>query len=130
MFQIIVSLPNFYIPYERVIREVGQVLRDLKVTGEDIPTRTIRNLVFLHHKISNEDQSTDIAVVKENVKREMKKLGLIGNGAFLDMVSIHSPLTDKEKRLSSYKALLELQEEGSIHAVGVCNFGVGALSKL
>lgn len=89
----------------------------------------MRDLIFLHHKISNNDQSADKATVKKNVKREMKNLGLIGDGAYLDLVSIHSPLTDKERRMNSYKALLELQEEGIVKAVGVCNYGVSALSK-
>ena len=112
--------------------EVGRVLQDLQVTGENVPTKTMRNLIFLHHKISNEDQSTNILSVKNNVKREMAKLGLTGNrsGDYLDMVSIHSPLTDRDRRLNSYAALLELKEEGFVKCVGVCNYGVGALSKL
>lgn len=109
---------------------IGQILRDLGITGGNVPTKGMRNLVFFHHKISNSDQSASIKEVKQNVRREMRKLGLDGKKSFLDLVSIHSPLTDKERRLTSYRALLELQEEGIIKAVGVCNYGVGALNEI
>jgi diketogulonate reductase-like aldo/keto reductase len=85
-----------------------------------------RSGLFLSHKISNEEQSTNPEDVRRSVKRAMKELGV----TYLDMVSIHSPLTNKEKRLASYEALLELQRSGLIKTVGVCNYGLGPLKEL
>lgn len=111
--------------------EVGESLKTIGLTSADFP-KSLRKLVFLHHKISNADQDLDVEVVKKNVKREIAKLADYQDRdkAYLDICSIHSPLTDKERRLASYRALLELQKEGLVKAVGVCNYGVGALNEI
>ena len=43
---------------------------------------------------------------------------------------IHSPLTNKTRRLTTYEALLDLQAKGTVEAVGVCNFGVRPLTEI
>ena len=80
----------------------------------------------MSHKVSNEEQSTNRRDVKRAVKKEMKNLGL----KYLDLCSIHSPLTDRARRLSTYQALLELQTDGIVRNVGVCNYGINPLSTL
>ena len=85
-----------------------------------------REDLFVSHKISNTEQSTDPVAVRRSVKAAIGTLGCL----YLDMVSLHSPLTDKARRLESYKALLDLRDSGFVKAVGVCNYGVGALQEL
>jgi diketogulonate reductase-like aldo/keto reductase len=85
-----------------------------------------RDRIFIHHKVSNEEQSTDATSVKRAVKRAIAELGC----TYLDMVSIHSPLTDRSRRLATYKALLELRDSGFVRSVGVCNYGLGPLQEI
>ena len=85
-----------------------------------------RESLFVSHKISNSEQSTDPVALRRSVKAAIGTLGCL----YLDMVSMHSPLTDKARRLESYKALLDLRDSGFVKAVGVCNYGVGALQEL
>jgi len=83
-----------------------------------------RQELFVTHKLSNAEQSTDTAVVKRNVSQQCRLLGHV------DLALIHSPLTDKARRLATYRALLELQYAGTVRAVGVCHFGVPPLQEL
>lgn len=85
-----------------------------------------RDGLFVSHKVSNAEQSTDAAVVRKAVKNECAKLGI----SYLDMVSIHSPLTDRDRRLATYGALLELRDAGWVKSVGVCNFGLVPLQEI
>jgi len=88
--------------------------------------RARREQLFISHKLSNVEQSTDIVTVKRRVMAAIVKLGV----GYLDMVSICSPLTDKEHRLASYQALLERRDAGFVRSVGVCNYGVPPLQKI
>lgn len=111
--------------------EVGAALKSYIAKGIDYepnPTSSRserRKRLFIAHKVSNKEQSKDKSKVKRAVKDEMRKLQV----NYLDLCSVHSPLTDKEHRLSTYDALLDLQNEGIVKAVGVCNFGVNPLRK-
>ena len=64
--------------------------------------------------------------MKRCVKGAIAELGV----GYLDLVSIHSPLTDKERRLATYQALLELRDAGFVRTVGVCNYGVRPLEEI
>ena len=88
--------------------------------------RRRREGLFISHKISNSEQSTDAVAVRRSVKKAIAELGV----GYLDMVSIHSPLTDKERRLTTYQALLELRDGGFVKSIGVCNYGVGPLEEI
>jgi diketogulonate reductase-like aldo/keto reductase len=85
-----------------------------------------REGLFLSHKISNAEQSTDATAVRRSVKAAIATLGC----SYLDMVSIHSPLTDPSRRMATYQALLELRDSGFVKTVGVCNYGLGPLQEL
>jgi len=85
-----------------------------------------RDALFISHKLSNMEQSTDPVAVKRTVKATISTLRC----SYLDMVTIHSPLTSKASRLESYKALLDLRDFGFIKSVGVCNYGVGPLQEI
>lgn len=64
--------------------------------------------------------------MKRCVKNAIAELGV----GYLDLVSIHSPLTDKQRRLATFQALLELRDAGFVRTVGVCNYGVGPLEEI
>lgn len=85
-----------------------------------------REGLFISHKIQNDEQSTKRIDVRRAVKSQIAALGT----QYLDMVSIHSPLTDRERRLESYSALLELRDAGFVKSVGVCNYGIGPLKEM
>ena len=86
-----------------------------------------RNELFISHKIANEEQSTDIHTVKEHIHNQMvNNLKL----SYLDMVMIHSPLTDAERRINTYKALVELKKDRAIRAIGVCHYSTSALDEI
>lgn len=85
-----------------------------------------RDGLFLSHKLSNEEQSTDAITVRRSVKAAIATLGC----SYLDLVSIHSPFSDKSRRLASYQALLDLRDSGFVKSVGVCNYGLGPLQEI
>lgn len=85
-----------------------------------------RKDLFLSYKISNAEQSTVPKPVQQAVQRALSSLGV----DYLDMVSIHSPLTDSQTRLATYQTLLELQQQGLCRAVGVCNYGMVPLQEI
>lgn len=85
-----------------------------------------REGLFISHKLSNLEQSTDATSVRRTVKNAIGTLGC----SYLDMISIHSPLTDKQRRLTTYDTLLGLKKSGFVKSVGVCNYGVGALQEI
>jgi diketogulonate reductase-like aldo/keto reductase len=85
-----------------------------------------RDGLFVSHKLSNEQQSSDPIPVQRAIKTEIIGLGV----QYLDLVSIHSPLTDSARRIETYKTLLELRDSGFVKSVGVCNYGVGALDEI
>ena len=91
-----------------------------------IGRRGRRDGLFIHHKLSNAEQSVDSTTVKRAVKAAIANLGC----SYLDMVSIHSPLTDSSRRLATYDALLELRDSGFVRSVGVCNYGLGPLQEI
>jgi diketogulonate reductase-like aldo/keto reductase len=85
-----------------------------------------REGLFVSHKLSNAQQSTDPIAVRRAIKTEIAVLGV----QYLDLVSIHSSLTDSTRRIETYKTLLELRDSGLVKGVGVCNYGVGALNEI
>jgi len=85
-----------------------------------------RESLFISHKLSNDEQSTKRIQVRRAVKDQIAALGV----NYLDMVSIHSPLTDRNRRLETYAALLELRDAGFVKSVGVANYGIGPLNEM
>lgn len=90
------------------------------------PQQQRRKELFITHKVSNEEQSTNPKQVKRSVLREMKQLGV----RYLDLCMLHSPLTDMDRRIQSYAALVDLQKSGLVRSIGVCHFGVQPLEEL
>jgi 2,5-diketo-D-gluconate reductase A len=112
---------------------VGKALQDYVERGipgqPAVPGSTKqsrRQELFLTHKLSYSEQSTDKRVVVREVDKQRKLLGVDR----LDMAMIHSPLTGSNRRLETYEALLNLQTKGAVRAVGVCHYGVKPLNEI
>eukprot|EP00527_Entomoneis_sp_CCMP2396_P005051 CAMPEP_0198147092 /NCGR_PEP_ID=MMETSP1443-20131203/33198_1 /TAXON_ID=186043 /ORGANISM="Entomoneis sp., Strain CCMP2396" /LENGTH=387 /DNA_ID=CAMNT_0043811247 /DNA_START=76 /DNA_END=1239 /DNA_ORIENTATION=+ len=112
--------------------QVGSVIKRYLQTGEietrngmtKTPRRKDRQ-VYVTHKVSNIEQSLSNKDLKSNILQQAKTLG-----KNLDLVMIHSPLTDSNRRLSTYATLCDLYDQKKIGAVGVCHFGVKPLQEL
>eukprot|EP00804_Cyclotella_cryptica_P006432 CCRYP_018066-RC/>CCRYP_018066-RC protein AED:0.41 eAED:0.58 QI:0/0/0/1/0/0/2/0/291 len=68
-----------------------------------------RREVFVTYKLSNGEQSTDPVAVRRTVKNLLSQL----DTTYLDLVCLHSPLTGPDRRLATYKTLLELKTKAS-----------------
>jgi len=102
--------------------ELGKALGRWAVGGRN----RYRDEICVTTKLANRDQSTDPEAVKKAVKESIARLNI----GYADSVLLHSPLTDKARRLASWQALLELREEGLVRSVGCCNFGTRALDEI
>eukprot|EP00977_Amphora_coffeiformis_P010966 scaffold2613_cov188-Amphora_coffeaeformis.AAC.3 len=101
-----------------------------------------RDELFVTHKVSNAEQSLDVTSLQTAVlaQRDLllpkpPSLSLLKGNKPKEqknnfMVMIHSPLTDSERRLRTYQALVELQQQGHVAAVGVCHYGVAHLQEI
>jgi len=92
---------------------VGRVLARDAVDRDD---------VFVTTKVWNDDHEN----VQAAFDASMKRLGL----DVLDLYLIHWPAPDQDSYVEAWKAMLELQREGRVRSVGVCNFQVPHLQRL
>ncbi|EPS97909.1 hypothetical protein FOMPIDRAFT_1031751 [Fomitopsis schrenkii] len=49
---------------------------------------------------------------------------------YIDLYLIHSPLSGKQRRLETWRALLDLQKAGKLRTVGVSNYGMKHLDEI
>ncbi|CAN3361151.1 glycerol 2-dehydrogenase (NADP(+)) [Diutina catenulata] len=88
-----------------------------------------RSDIWFTTKITNEDHGYEeakrgIAKIAEDVKQYID---------YVDLVLIHSPLTNKDKRLGTYKAMQEHTRNNDtilIKSLGVSNYGIAHLEEL
>lgn len=57
-------------------------------------------------------------------------LARVKNLGYIDLMLIHSPQTNKEKRLGTWKALQEAVADGKVKSIGVSNYGIHHLQEL
>jgi len=95
--------------------EVGRAVKDSGIPREElfITTKVIQN---------SHGYDSTLKVVDES----LSKLGL----SYIDLYLIHSPLSGKERRLETYRALLAKRDAGAIRSVGVSNYGVHHLEEI
>jgi len=125
--------------YEVVLAENDSIVKDSssrkqyhkKFTNQRKQQESLlrRKELFISHKLSNQEQSVDDDTVRRNILHQIQTL-TGSTSDYLDMVMIHSPLTDKARRLATYRSLLDLQSQKKIRAIGVCNYGITPLNEI
>ena len=96
----------------------GGVGRAVKASG--VP----REDLFITTKLANGDQGSDSA--KQALETSLEKLGM----DYVDLYLIHWASPQRGKYLESWKALIELQQEGKARSIGVSNFPIAQLEEI
>jgi len=81
-----------------------------------------RGDIFVTTKVWNDDHEN----VPAAFEASMQRLGL----DVLDLYLIHWPAPQQDSYLDAWRAMLDLQREGRVRSVGVCNFQVPHLQRL
>jgi diketogulonate reductase-like aldo/keto reductase len=84
-----------------------------------------REDIFYTTKIWHEDQGYENA--KQAIELSLKKAKAIG---YIDLFLIHSPMTNRQLRLETWKALQEAVESGAVKSIGVSNYSERHLDEL
>ena len=94
---------------------VGRAVKDAGIPREDL---------FITTKLANGDQGFDSA--KEALETSLAKLDM----DYVDLYLIHWASPQRGKYLESWKALIELQQEGKARSIGVSNFPLEQLEEI
>lgn len=84
-----------------------------------------RSDIFFTTKIKTQDQGYESA--KKSIEESLNRVKELD---YIDLFLIHAPLTNKEKRLGTWKAFQEYYETGKIKAIGVSNYGIQHLEEM
>ncbi|GMM56141.1 hypothetical protein DAKH74_027570 [Maudiozyma humilis] len=95
-----------------------------KWLSED-PANRRREDIFYTTKITEVNHGYEKA--KASIKESLKKAESI---KYIDLVLIHSPMSNREKRLETWKALQEAVNEGTVKSIGVSNYAIPHLKEL
>ncbi|EMD35716.1 hypothetical protein CERSUDRAFT_115677 [Gelatoporia subvermispora B] len=95
--------------------DVGQAIRESGVPREQ---------VFVTSKIIHAEHGYESAL--RAVDDSLRRFGF----DYLDLFLIHSPLSGKQKRLDTWRALVECRNAGKIHTMGVSNYNVKHLEEI
>ncbi|KAJ7446216.1 NADP-dependent oxidoreductase domain-containing protein [Mycena galericulata] len=105
--------------------DTAQVYRNEGAVGEAVRESGLkREDIFITTKCVSRTHGYESTL--KGVDTSLKTLGV----EYVDLFLIHDPLSGKERRLETYKALLEAQAAGKIRSVGVSNYGVHHLEEL
>ncbi|KAI0356273.1 Aldo/keto reductase [Trametes cingulata] len=94
---------------------VGEAFRDSALRREDVFITT--KCISKTHGYESTLRAVDISL--ERLQME-----------YIDLYLIHDPFKGRELRLQTYRALLDAQQAGKIHSVGVSNFGIKHLEEI
>ena len=83
-----------------------------------------RDEVFVTTKCFNNDQGRDKAM--RACKHSLEQLGM----EYVDLYLIHWPVPSADLYVETWKAFIELREEGLVRAIGVSNFHIHHLQRL
>ncbi|MGP4076729.1 aldo/keto reductase [Halobacillus sp. K22] len=83
-----------------------------------------RDELFITTKVWNADQGYDNTI--QALETSLDKLGL----EYVDLYLIHWPTPEYDEYVETYKALEQLQKDGKVKAIGVCNFDIDHLDRL
>lgn len=102
-------------------QEVGKgILSFLKKTPS-----VKREDIFYTTKIKERDHGYENAT-----KAIETSLTLVQDLGYIDLILIHSPLSNREKRLGTWRALQDAVEKGIVKSIGVSNYGISHLEEL
>lgn len=91
--------------------------------GSALKSATLsREALFITTKLWNEDQQRPHQALEES----LKKLRL----DFVDLYLMHWPVPGKDHYLEAWKGMIELQKQGLVKSIGVCNFQINHLQRL
>ncbi|KAH9946612.1 Aldo/keto reductase [Amylocystis lapponica] len=96
-------------------RDVGQAVR-----ASGIP----RSEIFVTSKIMTQEHGYESTL--RAVDESLTRFGF----DYLDLFLIHAPLSGKEPRLATWRALLDAKKAGKLRDVGVSNYGVKHLEEI
>ncbi|TFY54034.1 hypothetical protein EVJ58_g9098 [Rhodofomes roseus] len=97
--------------------EVGRAVRESGVP---------RGEVFVTSKIGSGSGEHGYESTLKAVDSSLQRFGF----DYLDLYLIHDPLSGKQKRLETWRALLEAKKAGKLRTVGVSNYGVKHLEEI
>ena len=83
-----------------------------------------RDEVFVTTKVWNNEQGRDRA--RASVERSLKTIGIDQ----LDLVLIHWPAPDQDLYVETWKAFIEMRDEGLMRSIGVSNFNKDHLDRI
>ncbi|KAI8135458.1 hypothetical protein DUD61_000826 [Geotrichum candidum] len=110
---------------------VEGILRFLEKPGQTVK----REDIFYTTKIWNADQGYEKGLVAidealDKLSGHSKEGQTNRNLGYIDLVLIHNPVTSRERRLGTWKALQEGLKTGKIKSIGVSNYGIPHLEEL
>lgn len=85
-----------------------------------------RSDIFFTTKVNNGNHGYE--KTKQVIQESLDKVA--PHIEYIDLFLVHSPKSDKEKRLGTWKALQEAVESGKVKSIGVSNYGTTHLDEL
>lgn len=94
---------------------VGEAVRDSGISREEL---------FITTKCASKTHGYDSTL--KGVGESLARFGF----DYIDLFLIHDPFSGAERRLDTYRALLDAQRAGKIRTVGVSNYGIKHLDEI
>ncbi|KAG8838008.1 hypothetical protein FRC18_006841 [Serendipita sp. 400] len=95
--------------------EVGRALNESNLKREE---------VFITSKVYSANHGYDRAL--QMIDQSLHNLRL----EYMDLFLIHDPLSGKERRLATWRALIKARDDGKIRSIGVSNYGIKHLEEI
>ncbi|KAH8828552.1 NADP-dependent oxidoreductase domain-containing protein [Flagelloscypha sp. PMI_526] len=121
------TMPSVVEAFKAGYRHVdsAQVYRNEAHVGEALRASGLNRAdVFITSKIQSKNHGYESTL--EKLDESLAKFQF----EYIDLFLIHDPLSGAEKRLATYRALLDAKSAGKIRTIGVSNYGVKHLLEI